>query len=144
MICSPCTSSTELSVSPVRPINCITGVQDHDGWKNLRDLPFEALDIDARELVDNYHEVDADNGEVARVPRGLPEPSEPTAAMRARHNLKLWPCRNLCEHCVAARRANTKHPHSPLQAALSPSLFPTTVFCAIVGTETLHPALWAI
>ena len=89
------------------------GVQDHDGWENLRDVPIEALDVDARELVDNDDEVDAESGEVARVPRGLPEPSEPTAAMRARHNLTHWPYRNWCEHCVAARRANTKHPHSP-------------------------------
>ena len=79
----------------------------------LRDVPIEALYIDARELVDNDDEVDADNGEVARVPRGLPEPSEPTAAMRARHNLTHWPYMNWCEPYVAARRANTKHPHSP-------------------------------
>ena len=113
MICSPCNSSTELSVSPVRPRKLIMGVQDHDGWENLRDVPVEALDVDARELVDNDDEVDAESGEVARVPRGLPEPSEPTAAMRARHNLTHWPYRSWCEHCVAARRANTKHPHSP-------------------------------
>ena len=35
------------------------GVQDHDGWENHRDVPAEALDIDARELVDNDDEVDA-------------------------------------------------------------------------------------
>ena len=90
MICSPCNSSTELSVSPVRPRKLIMGVQDHDGWENRRGLPVNALDTDARELVDNDDEVDAESGEVARVPRGLPEPSEPTAAMKARHNLTHW------------------------------------------------------
>ena len=66
-------------------------MQDHDGLENLRDVPIEALDIDVRELIHNDDEVDAESGEDARVPRGLPEPSKPTAAMRARHNLTHWP-----------------------------------------------------
>ena len=120
MICYQCDNDVSLSqpddcrccAFPVRP-KFIMGAQDHEGWEDLGDVPIEPLDADAIDVVDTDDEVDADSGTSARLPRGLPEPSEPSAAVRARHNLTHYPYRSWYEHCVAARRANSKHSHSP-------------------------------
>ena len=129
MICSPCNLSTESSVRPLRPIKCIMGVQDHDGWKNLRGVPIEALDIDDRELADSDDEVNAESGEVARVPQGLREPSEPTAAMRARHNLTHWP---LCLRLLPDGDCRDKDLVSCFVGTMYPS---RNIFDSIVGCK---------
>ena len=74
-------------ICPVRPpIFC--GQPDDDfGWPDLTSGPVEALDGESRDAIDLDDEVSGDEGTIARVPRGLPEPYEPTPVERARHNL---------------------------------------------------------
>ena len=97
-------------------------VQEHDGWEHLKDGPIEALP-GAVEIVSKDDEADGDSGEAARVPRGLPEPTEPSAEERARHNLNHWPYKCWCEHCVRARRPNSPHVYSPSSSSRSIPVF---------------------
>ena len=109
------TSSTRRRrlVCPVRPNSIDGGMQVDHGWENLADGPIETLDGDSVERVNLDDEVSGDDGTVTRTPVGVPDPPSPHPAERARHNLTHWPHRSWCEHCVLARRPNSKHVFSP-------------------------------
>ena len=109
LLCKP--TSLRL-VCPVRP-PLYDGSQDDDGWEDISSGPVEALAGESRDAIDLDDEVDGDLGTVTRVPRGLPEPHEPTPLERARHNLTHWPYKSWCEHCVRSRRPNSQHRYSP-------------------------------
>ena len=83
----------------------------------------DALDSDARDVVNMDDNVDGDSGVVARQPRGIPEPFEPTPQVRAQHNLTHYPYVTWCQHCARARRTNSQHRHTPSASARSIPIF---------------------
>ena len=101
MICGLCDDSdTSIRlVCPARP-QLNLEQQDDERWADLGDAPIEALEREGKDLVNLGDEVQGDDGNVVRVPKGLPEPFEPTPQQRARHNLTHWPYCSWCKHCV--------------------------------------------
>ena len=124
MSCIPCNdSSTSLRlVCPVRP-QSDNELRDDEEWANLDDAPVEALEKEGKDVINLDDEVRGGDGSVVRVPKGLPEPFEPTPQERARHNLIHWPYASWCEHCVRARRPNSHHRYTPSSSDRSVPVF---------------------
>ena len=84
------------------------------GWESLESAPIAAESPrgTAAARGEDVDDIVDDEGVAAQMPRGIPDTPEPSADEIARHNLKHFPYRAWCPHCLACRRPNTQHRRS--------------------------------
>ena len=75
----------------------------------------------AGDVVDDV--IDCEEDVEVQVPRGMPQPSQPSPQEVARHNLTHWPYRSWCPHCVSCRRPNSHHRKSRPSSSRNIPLF---------------------
>ena len=78
MSCIPCEHQTRsFFACPIRPGSDSGTAEGNGGWNNFGDGPIEALEGEVVETVNAEDEASGDDGEAARIPRGLPEAYAP-------------------------------------------------------------------
>ena len=101
-------------------------IPDEDvGWAELSQAPIQvegrSAVAAAGDIVDDV--VDCEEDVEVQVPRGMPQPPQPSPQEVARHNLTHWPYRSWCPHCVSCRRPNSHHRKSQPSSSRNIPLF---------------------
>ena len=98
-------------ICPLSPFDPNSEPDEDVGWADMSQAPIQAEGRSAvaaaGDVVDDV--VDCEEDVEVQVPRGMPQPSQPSPQEVARHNLTHWPYRSWCPHCVSCRRPNSHH-----------------------------------
>ena len=84
------------------------GEPEEEGYADVHNGPV-AIDVGEVPLVADDIAIDAESGEAAQLPKGVPAPPEPSPVVRRRHKLTHMPYQSWCPQCVEGRRNNTAH-----------------------------------